>query len=173
MFQSITRVRAAVLGLAGLALVGCGGKLKYAPPRPNEGRASTVSAELRGIALAESTAAVDLHVKAPQGALLVDGHLTRLPAAPCSGTGGKETTSAVTDVVIDGREDYHAGPADLSGTGHQMTLTFAAFRSLWRSERLAIDLELAPSAQDIGSPRQACLRLELPGVDGADWSGSW
>jgi hypothetical protein len=154
-------------------LVGCAGKLKYAPSSAVEGSANAVSAELRGIAFVESDAAVDLQMKAPQGAVLVDGHVTRLPATPCATTGGEQVTSAVTHVLIDEHEDYHAGPADLSGTGHRVTLHFLAFRSLWRNERLAIDLELAPSARAIGSPAPACLRLELPGIEGAGWSGEW
>jgi hypothetical protein len=174
----LTLQRIAIALGVGLNLLACAGPLTYRPGRPVQASAAAFTAEIRDILIRPDGAKIDLLVKAPAGAVLIDAHVTDLPAAPCS-TSGSGATS-VSRVEVDQQEDYHAGPADLSGTAHEVTLRFEAPAPLWKSERLAIDLELAPAIPFDFAPTFApkpatppsCLRLELSGITGADWTGS-
>jgi hypothetical protein len=151
-----------------LAAAACSSQLVYRPQQPARGGWGGVTAELRGVKLGEREGIVTLWVAAPGGGQLGDATLSGLPAPPCAaastGAVGRDWVG-VTAVLVDQQESYHAGPADVSGTGHEVVLTFVAPDKLWRRDRLAVDLTITPAAPT------GCLRLELTGIEGADWQG--
>lgn len=154
-----------------LGTAGCSVPLAYRPRQPARGVADGVSAEVRNVELGETQGVIILSVTAPRGGKLGDATLIALPAPPCVAgpvPAARPDRASVTAVVVDQQESYLSGPADLSGTAHEVALTFVATDKLWRRDHLAIDLALT----NPGSSISGCLRLELTGINGADWEGS-
>lgn len=164
---------ASVLTVAATSVAGgCAADLAYRPQQPVRGAGSGVTAEVRDVVLGDEGGVVTLSVAAPGGALLTDVTLSRLPAVPCTAAAAGVTGTdwvGVTVVVVDGQEVYRAGPADVSGSSHEVTLSVVAPDKLWRREQLAVDLKLTLPALSAGTP--GCVRLAFTGIEGADWVG--
>jgi hypothetical protein len=149
-----------------LLAMGCAGTPVFAPAVPPRGEAAVgrgrVSAEVQEIQLAEQgdDVTVRLVLAAPGGARLIDARLGGAAGPPCAGGTG------VDEVTVDQQEVYRAGPADVSGTRHELLLLFPqAPAGGWKQPQLALDLQLAP-----GEPRAStCLRLTVSGTGGPDW----
>ncbi len=145
--------------LASLAALAC--VPTYRPTAPPRAQAGEVGATLSDIELDEGflTASVSVRVEAPAGALLTNAFLASTATPPCEGG------EPVTEVVVDGQEEYRVGPADVSGAAHTLTLRFARPPpSGWQQVEVAIDLELL-------APARRCARLSVSGLSGKDWHG--
>jgi hypothetical protein len=159
-------VAGSAVAVASLLAAGCAETPVFAPRLPIRGEAGSgagqVTADLRDITLPEKGAGVSIRLvlAASNGGSLVDARLGGATGAPCGGGVGP------SEVTVDEQERYRVGPADVSGSGHELVLMFPLPpEGGWKQPQVALDLQLA-----LGRLRApACLRLTVSGTEGPDW----